>query len=738
MSTTAILHIGGMHCASCVGRVESAIRAVSGVSDASVNLATGEARVKYEPEQADLARIADAVAKIGYEAQTLNAGAGAAPQAPDTTELSDIQRRLIVAAVLTAPIAIVSMFDLFEQYPLRNWLLLALSIPVIFWCGGRFFVIAAKSLRHGIAEMHTLIALGTSAAFFYSAMATIWPHLFMRTGQMPHVYFEAAAVIVTLILLGRFLEEGAKHKTSESIQKLLGLQARTARVIRDGAEIEIPVENVAVGDRVVVRPGEKIPVDGTVLSGRTFVDESMLSGESMPVEKREGDAVTGATINQAGAVQFRAERVGENTVLRQIVRLVQEAQGSKAPIARLADTIAGYFVPAVATIAAVTFLVWLHFGPPPSWAFALLAAVSVLIVACPCALGLATPTAIMVAAGTGARHGVLVKSGAALEAAGRADTVLLDKTGTITQGRPALTDLVTLSGLPEDELLRLAAAAESASEHPIGQAIVRAARERKLTFSTAVDFQAVSGHGAEAQVEGRRVLIGNRALMASRGIELGAAFGERLDALAEQGKTPLLAAIDGKLAGILAVSDPIKPTSKAAVERLKAMGLRVIMLTGDNQRTAMNVARQVGIETVVAEVLPQNKSDEVKRLQQQGRTVAMAGDGINDAPALAQADVGLAMGGGTDIAIEASDITLIRGDLDGVVAALTLGRQTLRTIRQNLFFAFIYNIVLIPVAAGALYPVFGVLLNPMLASAAMALSSVSVVSNSLRLRSFHR
>ncbi len=727
--------IKGMHCASCVGRVERAIRGVAGVQEASVNLATNEAQVKYESSEATVARITEAVVKIGFEASPIQTDAPATAASGERSELTELRLRLIVAGALTMPIFIVSMLDLFpvEQYPGRNWVLLVASLPVIFWAGLSFFTIAIKSLSHGIAEMNTLIAIGTSAAFGYSAVATAWPHLFMSTGQMGHVYYEAAAVIVTLILLGRFLEARAKGKTSEAIQKLLGLQAKTARVLKNGVETDVPIERVAVGDLVVVRPGEKIPVDGTVTNGTSFVDEAMVSGESVPVEKGVGDTLIGATINQNGALQFKAERVGANTMLQQIVRLVHQAQGSKAPIARLADTIAGYFVPAVVSIAVVVFFVWLHWGPEPRWIYALLSSVSVLIVACPCALGLATPTAIMVGAGAGARHGVLVKGGAALEEAGRIDTVLLDKTGTITRGKPAVTDFAIVGTCSETDILRLTGAAENGSEHPFGQAIVRYAREKIATLPAATKFVAIQGLGIDAEIDGHAVIAGNQRFLESRGVVVSEQLG-RAGALAEQGRTPIFAAIDGKLQAIFGVADPVKENSKAAIAQLKAMGISVAMITGDNAKTAAAIAKQVGIETVLAEVLPQNKTAEVQRLQQQGHKVAMVGDGINDAPALAQADIGMAIGSGTDIAIEAGDITLVRGGLDGVVTAIALSRRTLRTIKQNLFFAFVYNIILIPVAAGILFPKFGILMNPMLASAAMALSSVSVVSNSLRLR----
>jgi Cu+-exporting ATPase len=730
-SSKTVIGIGGMHCASCVARVEKAIRTVPGVEDASVNLATQEAHVKYLPSKASLDKIKDAVVATGFEVRDIPAAHE--HHSPKAEEFEHLRRRFIVALIFTVPVAIISMFDLLEQYPWRNWMLLALTCPVLGWCGAPFFAGAFKSLRHGIAEMNTLISLGTSVAFLYSAAATIWPQIFMQSGAMPHVYFEASAVIITLILLGRMLEALQTAKTSEAIQKLLELQARTAHVIRDGKEVEIPIEQVVVGDTIVVRPGEKIPVDGVVLDGHSFVDQSMISGEPIPVEKNRGDQVIGATINQSGSFQFKAQHVDEETLLHQIVRLVHEAQGSKAPIAKLADRISAWFVPAVIGIAAITFLAWWLLAPAAGIVKAIVACVSVLIIACPCALGLATPTAIMVAAGTGARQGVLIKNGEAMEKAGLIDTVLLDKTGTLTRGKPDVTNVIRTGSEELETILKMAAGAESRSEHPLGQAIVRYAQSKNIQPATVEEFRAVEGMGVDAVVGGRKVLIGTARLMTARGID-AAAYAKQLEELAIQARTAAFVAIDGHIEAIVGIADSIKPDSREAVAQMKAMGLHVVMITGDNPQTAAAVGREVGIENVIAGVLPQDKAAEVKRLQQQKRRVAMVGDGINDAPALAQADIGIAIGAGTDIAIEASEITLIRGDLHGVVAAIKLSRRTLHTIRQNLFFAFVYNVLLIPIAAGALFPTFGLLLNPMLASAAMALSSVSVVSNSLRLR----
>ena len=553
----------------------------------------------------------------------------------------------------------------------------------------------------------------------------------------PPVYYEAASVIIALVLLGRMLESRAKGRTSDAIRRLVGLQPKTARVVRAGAEADLPIEEVVAGDIIVVRPGEKVPVDGVVTEGASAVDESMLTGESLPVEKSPGDEVFGATLNRTGSFHFRATKVGKDTALQQIVKLVQDAQGSRAPIARLADVISGIFTPVVICIAIATFVVWFVAAPPETrFTLALVNFVSVLIIACPCALGLATPTAIMVGTGRGAEHGVLIKGGESLETAHRLDTIVLDKTGTLTRGQPELTDVIPAGGLTEDALLRLVASAERGSEHPVGEAVVRGATARGLELVAASAFNALAGHGIEATVDGRAVLVGTPKLLRERGIDLGDAEA-RAAALAEQGKTPTFAAVDGAFAGIVAVADTLKPESKEAVRALRAMGLQVVMITGDNRRTAEVVAREAGIDRVLAEVLPEGKAREVKRLQEEEkRRVGMVGDGINDAPALAQADVGIAIGTGTDVAIEASDVTLIRGDLRGVVTAIALSRATIRTVRQNLFWAFVYNVIGIPLAAGALYPLTGWLLSPVIASAAMSLSSVSVVTNSLRLRRF--
>ncbi|MGB6837697.1 MAG: copper-translocating P-type ATPase, partial [Dehalococcoidia bacterium] len=667
-----------------------------------------------------------------------------------------LRLRLAFAAAVAALILIAGQYHRLpglEEIPLGavNSLFFVLATPVQFWAGWQFYRGAWRVARHLTADMNTLIAVGTSAAYFYSIVATFAPGAIeSAAGVSADVYFDTSAAIIALILLGRWLEARAKGRTSAAIKRLMGLRARTARLLRDGREVDVPVEEVAPGDVVIVRPGEKLPVDGVVLEGRSALDESMLTGESMPVEKGPGDEVYGATINSVGSFRFRATRVGRDSVLSQIIRLVEEAQGSKAPIQRLADVIASYFVPVVIAIALGTFAVWWIFGPAPAITFAILNTVAVLIIACPCALGLATPTAIMVGTGKGAEHGVLIRGGESLETAHRIQAVVLDKTGTITEGRPSVTDVIPGNPLSEDELLRLAASAERGSEHPLGEAIVAAARARGLPLADAADFEAVPGHGVRTQVEGRTILLGNLKLMRDRGLPLNGLEG-RAEALSQDGKTPMFVAVDGKVSGLIAVADTVKPGAREAMAALRAMGLEVAMLTGDNRRTAEAIARQVGVERVLAEVLPEDKVNQVRLLQREGKVVAMVGDGINDAPALAQADLGIAIGTGSDVAMEASDITLLRGDLRGVVTAIGLSRRTMRTIRQNLFWAFFYNAALIPVAAGVLYPLFsrtGVpgglepffgefgFLNPILAAAAMAFSSVSVMANSLRLRGF--
>ncbi len=583
--------------------------------------------------------------------------------------------------------------------------------------------------------MNTLIAVGTSAAYLYSFIVTFAPHLIMVKGWMLDVYFDTSAAIIVLILLGRFLEARAKGRTSEAIKKLMGLQPKTARVIRDGHEMDISLREVVPGDIVVVRPGEKIPVDGMVREGHSSVDESMVTGESLPVEKRAGDKVIGATINKTGTFQFEATRVGRDTVLAQIIRLVQEAQGSKPPIARMADVIASYFVPVVILIAIATFLIWFFWGPHPSLTYAFLNFVAVLIIACPCSLGLATPTSIMVGTGKGAENGILIRGAEALETAHQLNTIVLDKTGTLTKGKPSVTDIIESGRSGKKEILMMAASAERGSEHPLGEAIVQKAKEEGLILHDARDFQAIAGQGIEATIDSKRILLGNRKLMEERNVNLHG-MAERAEQLSYEGKTPMFLAIDGETAGIIAVADTLKEDSRKAVEAFHRMGLEVVMLTGDNRRTAEAIAKQAGIDRVVAEVLPEMKAEEIKRLQSEGKKVGMVGDGINDAPALAQADVGIAIGTGTDVAMESSDITLIGGDLKGIVTAIALSKATIRNIKQNLFWAFAYNTILIPVAAGVLFPFFGILLNPIFAAGAMAFSSVTVVSNALRLRRF--
>jgi P-type Cu+ transporter len=738
-----------MTCASCVGRVERALEKVPGVLEASVNLANEKATVGYIAGEVQPRDLEKAVEGAGYG--VVREDEGSSVEDSHEREYGKLRADFLLAAALTALILLGSlphMFGFMLPIPM-GWLnlgLLLLATPVQFWAGWRFYRGAWGALKHGQANMNTLVVIGTSAAYLYSAVATLAPQLF--AAGRADVYFDTSALIITLILLGRLLEARAKGRTNEAIKKLAGLQARTARVVRDGVEIDVPVEDVEVGDVVVVRPGEKIPVDGRVLSGESAVDEAMITGESIPVTKREGNEVIGATMNTSGSFRFEATKVGEETALYQIMRMVEEAQGSKAPIQRLADRISGVFVPAVIGVAAITFVVWLLLGPEPAFTFALLNTVAVLIIACPCAMGLATPTSIMVGTGKGAESGVLIKGGEALEGAHKLDTVVLDKTGTLTRGEPQLTDVVVEDGISEEELLRLVASAERGSEHPLGEAIVRGAKDRGLPLSEAEAFEAVSGGGIRARVEGRGVLVGSRRFLSESGVsEDGLA--RKGEELAREGKTPIFVAVDGEPAGLVAVADVVRNESWEAIERLHSLGLEVAILTGDNRRTAEAIARELGVDRVVAEVRPEDKAAEVKRLQAEGKKVGMVGDGINDAPALAQADVGIAIGTGTDVAMEAADLTLISGDVRGVARAIGLSKATVRNIKQNLFWAFAYNVALIPVAAGILYPVFSdgsvpevlrpVLgeygfLNPVLAAVAMALSSVTVVSNALRLR----
>jgi len=741
----SIYPVAGMTCAMCVAHVEEALKGVNGVVSAVVNLASEKATVEYLENVTyhDLKQaVADAGYELGKEAQALEDVSVTAQR-----ETRKLRNLLIFALILAIPVFILSMFT--PDFPLKVYLLWALATPVQFYAGLRFYRGAWGALKHRTTDMNTLIAVGTSAAYLYSVIAVLFPGLFAAGGLSADVYFDTSSTIIALILLGRYLESRAKGQTSAAIKKLIGLQPRTATVIRDGAEKEVPIDEVLVGDLILVKPGARVPVDGIIREGYSALDESMITGESLPVEKKAGDEVIGATINKTGSFTFEATKIGKDTTLARIVRLVEEAQGSKAPIQRLADVIASYFVPAVIGIAIVTFLVWLLAGPAPSFTYAFLNFVAVLIIACPCALGLATPTAIIVGTGKGAENGVLIRSAETLERAHKIDTVLLDKTGTLTVGEPNVTDVVALPPFTRDAVLQVGASLEKPSEHPLAAAIIRYANQQGIPLFEATDFQAEPGRGVRAKVNGKPALMGNRRLMQEYNIDVSA-----LEAAAErfwqEGKTVMFLAQDSRAVGLLALADTIKPGAAAAVQQLRQLGAEVVMMTGDNRRAAEAVARQAGITRFLAEVLPEHKADEVKKLQANGKVVAMVGDGINDAPALAQADVGIAIGTGTDVAMETGDITLIRGDLQGIVTAINLSKRTIRTIKQNLFWAFAYNTVLIPVAAGVLYLFFrnGTpmgwhfilgdygFLNPMLAAAAMAFSSITVILNSLRLRGF--
>ena len=752
MSRELTFGVTGMTCASCVRRVEKALGKVEGVREARVNLATNKASVVLDqPSAARVEALRAAVDKAGYgliqiQIQTEQAAPAEPTRQADggrdgEAELKELRRAWTISLV-AGLLMMALMYQPWLELPtdVVAPLLLIVASVVQFWAGRPIYRAAWAAARHGGTNMHTLVAVGTSVAYAYSAFVTLWPRLATAAGLPLDLYFGTSVIIIALVLLGRWLEARARRQTGAAIAALVGLQARTARVIRGDREVDVPVEAVQVGDLVRVRPGEKVPVDGVVQEGGSSVDESMLTGESLPVEKSPGDQVIGGTLNSnTGAFVFRATRVGKDTTLAQIVRLVEEAQASKAPMQRLADTVASYFVPAILALAALTFVGWLvlYHGPEPQLTLALQAAIAVLIIACPCALGLATPTAIMVGTGTAAAHGILIRGGEALEAARRIDTVVLDKTGTLTRGAPSVTSILA-RGLSESDLIRLVAAAERSSEHPLGQAVVARATALGLDVPNVDRFRAVAGRGVQAVVDARDLLVGNQALMRESGVALDGLV-QQAEGLAQAGASPVYVAVSGEAVGLIGVADTLKPGASEAVERLRALGLNVWLLTGDRRTTAEAIARQAGIppDRVLADVMPDQKAARIHALQAQGKVVAMVGDGINDAPALAQADLGIAIGTGTDVAMAASDITLVGGDLRGIVTAIGLSRQTVRVIKQGLFWAFAYNVVLIPVAMGLLYPLIGVLLSPVLAAAAMALSSVSVVTNALRLRRFH-
>ena len=745
---TATLKLRGMSCASCANNVEEAIRSVPGVETCNVNFGAEQATVQYNPQHAGVEEIQQAIEAAGYSSYSLQeqemlTGETDAEQAARQAESQKLKRRLILGAIVTTILAIGGL-PMMTGLPipwipawLHNPVLqLVLTAPIQFWSGESFYKGAWKALKRHTATMDTLVALGTSAAFFYSLFPTFFPEFFLNQGLSPDVYYEISAVVITLILLGRLLENRAKGQTSEAIRKLIGLQAKTARVIRNGKEIDIPIAEVELGEIILVRPGEKIPVDGEIIDGSSTIDEAMVTGESVPVKKQAGDEVIGATLNKTGSFKFRATRVGKDTFLAQIVKLVQQAQGSKAPIQKLADQVTRWFVPAVIALAIFTFILW--YNVMGNTTMALITTIGVLIIACPCALGLATPTSIMVGTGKGAENGILIKGAESLEQAHKIQTIVLDKTGTITLGKPTVTDFITGKGTAdrnELKLLKLAASVERNSEHPLAEAVVQYAQAQGVDLAEVQEFEAITGSGVQGSISDRSVQIGTYRWMNELGIDTSS-LQEQWDQLEHRGRTAIWIAVDRNVEGIMGIADAVKPSSVNAIRAMQKLGLEVVMLTGDNRRTAEVIAREVGIERVFAEVRPDQKSATVEKIQSEGKIVAMVGDGINDAPALAQADVGMAIGTGTDVAIAASDITLISGDLQGIVTAIQLSRATIRNIRQNLFFAFIYNVAGIPIAAGILYPIFGWLLSPIVAGAAMTFSSVSVVTNALRLRNF--
>lgn len=758
--STLKIGIRGMHCGSCVTKIEKELNQKRGVVSAIVDLATESAIINYIPGLIDTKAIKNVIERLDYKVfdtsgikaeESRKVGEEKVNEAPvdenqvaREKEYKTLMHKFIFAAVLALPVIFFSyptVWGLPEQFQMGSpalryiWMTMGiLALPVMFWSGSQFYTGALAAFKNRSANMHTLIATGISAAWAYSIIATYFPQLF-PAAELADQFFDVIFVVVALVVLGMALEIRAKGKSSEAIKKLIGLQAKTARVLHNGNEIDLPVEEVVLDDIIIVKPGEKIPVDGILVDGSSSIDESMITGESIPVEKHEGDEVIGATINKTGSFKFKATKVGKDTALAQIIQMVEQAQSSKAPIQKIVDKVSGYFVPAVIITAILSFVIWYVFGPAPQLIYALIVFVTVLVIACPCALGLATPISLMVGVGKGAENGILIRSGEALETAQKLNTIILDKTGTITEGKPSLTDVLTANGFSENDVLSISASVEKSSEHPLAEAIVNGAKNKSLELFDAQNFNALPGHGVEANVNGRKIFLGNLKMMKKFSIDLGD-LEEKSTKLADDGKTPMFIAIDDKAAGIIAVADTIKPDSKEAIVSLNKMGLEVVMITGDNTRTANAIGRQVGIDRVLAEVLPDNKAFTVQKLQNEGRIVAMVGDGINDAPALAQANIGLAIGTGTDVAIEASDITLIKGSLKGVVLAIQLSKATMKNIKENLFGAFFYNGLGLPIAAGLLFPFFGVLLSPIIAGAAMAFSSVTVVTNANRLRRF--
>ena len=727
--------VSGIHCASCIRVNERALKKVPGVIDAVVNLATEKATVTYDDDQCTTDDLAKSVSQVGYSLETA-VKSDDVTEAEKRKELRTLKQKVTVSLISGGLILWGSFPGLMNYAPsvlMNFWVQLVLAAPVQFWAGSEFYRTAIAAFKRRTSNMDTLVALGTTVAFFYSVFATVFPQVIIKTGMDPMPYYDVATIVIGLILLGRYLEAKARAGTSGAIKKLLQLQAKTARVVRNGQEIDIPIDEVQKNDVIRVRPGEKIPVDGVITEGESAIDESMITGESIPSEKRSGDTVVGSTINKTGTFLYKATKVGDETMLAQIIKLVQEAQGSKAPIQRLADLVSSYFVPIVIMLAFATFGIWYIFGPQPIFLYAMLNTVAVLIIACPCAMGLATPTAIIVGTGKGAEKGILIRDAKSLEIANKLHVIVFDKTGTLTNGKPEVTDVITLGKNKREYVLGYAASIEKGSEHSLAEAIVAKSKDEKIALHTVKKFAAVAGHGVEGYIEKHAVMLGNRRLMEREGIEYKPEEG-RIKKLEEDGKTVMLLAINNKLVGLIAVADTLKESAEEAVSALKKRGIEVVMMTGDNGRTAQAIGRKLGISHILSEVLPNQKESEIKKLQAGKKIVAMVGDGINDAPALAAADIGIAMGTGTDIAIEAADITLVNRDLRVVSSAIDLSKKTMRTIKMNLIWAFGYNIILIPVAMGALYPFGGPLLNPIFASAAMALSSVSVVINSLLLK----